>query len=185
MELSLPEYVRFERAKQLKSLRAHYDSMCLKLEMVVDSEIDKFLDSDMHDRDYIMVPDIVGQISRRYDVPEREVYRFCYMKQKDIPLFKKVNIFQSIIMTVAHKIQIKGASLHDVSDKKLSKKIFLQVVLRPHSPAVLRKKRKYDALSCSPISPSYSPTSPSYSPTSPSYSPTSPSYSPTSFLYST
>lgn len=180
MELSLPEYVRLERAKQLKGLRAHYDWLCSKLEVVVDSEIEKFLNNDMmHDRDYIMIPDIVGQISRRYDVAEREVYRFCYMKQKDILLFKKVNIFQSIIMAVAHKIQIKGASLHDVSDKELSKKIFLQVVLHPRSPAVvLRKKRKYCHVSSLSNAPSYSPTSPSYSPTSPSYSPTSPSYQP-------
>ena len=157
---SLPEYVRLERSKRLQQLRKHYDWLCLKLEAIINSNIEKFLSNDwMHDRDYIMIPDIVGQISERYDVAKGEVYRFCYMKERDIPLFSKANIHQSIIMAVAHNIQKRGATLHDVSNKELSNKIFLQVVLRPHTRAI--KKRKHCHVS-SPTSPSY-PASPMHS----------------------
>jgi hypothetical protein len=160
---SLPEYIRLERCKRLQELRKHYDWLCLKLEALIDSTIQKFLNNDWtHDCDYVMIPDIVGQLSERYDVTRGNVSRFCYIKQRDVQLFSKANIHQSIIMAVAHKIQKRGATLHDVSNEKLSNKIFLQVVLRPHSPAIKKRKHCHVSTRSSPTSPSY-PASPMHS----------------------
>lgn len=154
MSYNIADYVAHERKLQQVKLKETHTFLKTELDMLVKKRIEAFIDNDrLHDCSYVMIVDIVEALSKKSHLTHAQIRRFCYIDPDDITLFKKAEITESIIWAVKHIYATRGVSLHDVSDREKSRKIVLQLVLRPNAcpiskaPDTTTKKRKHTASS--------------------------------------
>ena len=157
--MNLVDVVHRQRQERLEVTRVDYDMLCSELEQVVIDAVYAFARMDrLHHMNHVIIPDVVDRLQRvSKGMQRRDIYRFCYIKPRDIDFFRSAGITQSIIMHVQDKIAKRNATLHDVSDRTKSTKVFLQLVLAPKHPPVPRRGIKRTIRSCHARSRSASP----------------------------